>query len=70
MGDEHINKIIENALTINAFHMVIFCATEAEIDKLKQKYHAYKNVIIVDSVYRFSDVADFMLGLQGGEKDA
>lgn len=70
MGDEHINKIIENALTINTFHMVIFCATEAEIDKLKQKYHAYKNVIIVDSVYRFSDVADFMLGLQGGEKDA
>lgn len=70
MGDEHINKIIENALTINTFHMVIFCATEAEIDKLEQKYHAYKNVIVVDTVYRFKDVAEFMLSLQGGEKDA
>lgn len=28
MGDEHINKIIENALTINTFHMVLFCAAE------------------------------------------
>lgn len=70
MGDEHINKIIENALTINTFHMVIFCATEVEIDKLKQKYHAYKNVIVVDTVYKFNDVAELMLSLQGGEKDA
>ena len=70
MGDEHINKIIENALTINTFHMVIFCATEAEIDKLKQKYHVYKNVIVVDTVHKFIDVAELMLSLQGGEKDA
>lgn len=70
MGDEHINKIIENALTINTFHMIIFCATEAEISKLKQKYHTYKNVVVVDSVYKFNDVAEFMLSLQGGEKDA
>lgn len=27
MGDEHINKIIENALTLDSFHLVIFCAT-------------------------------------------
>jgi hypothetical protein len=67
MGDEHINKIIENALTINTFHMVIFCATTGEIKKLQEKYRAYKNVIVVDTEYKFSDVADLMQNLQGGD---
>lgn len=67
MGDEHINKIIENALTINTFHMVIFCATTDEIEKLQEKYRAYKNVIVVDTEYKFSDVADLMQNLQGGD---
>ncbi|MCC8027155.1 MAG: SIR2 family protein [Clostridium sp.] len=70
MGDEHINKIIENALTINTFHMVLFCATEGEIKKLKEKYYAYKNVIVVNNTYKFSDVADLLLNLQGGDGDA
>ena len=70
MGDEHINKIIENALTINTFHMVIFCATEGEIVKLKEKYQACKNVIVVDRMYKFGDIAKFMLSLQGGDDDA
>lgn len=70
MGDEHINKIIENALTINTFHMVIFCATDDELKKLQEKYHAYKNVIVVERTIKFKDVAEFMLGLQGGDKDA
>lgn len=66
MGDEHINKIIENALTINTFHMVIFCAVDSEIPKLKEKYKTYKNVIVFDQVHTFRDVADLMLELQGG----
>lgn len=70
MGDEHINKIIENALTINTFHMVIFCAKKEEIEKLKEKYHAYKNVIVVDKEYKFNDVADLLLNLQGGDCNA
>lgn len=64
MGDEHINKIIENALTINTFHMVIFCASNGEIKKLQEKYHMHKNVIVVDKEYKFRDVADLMLELQ------
>ncbi|MCM1498753.1 MAG: SIR2 family protein [Clostridium sp.] len=67
MGDEHINKIIENALTINTFHMVIFCATDDEIRKLQEKYRAYKNVIVMDKEYKFSDVADLMQNIQGGD---
>lgn len=67
MSDEHINKIIENALTINTFHMVIFCATAAEIKKLQEKYKAYRNVIVVDREYKFCDVADLMQNLQGGD---
>ena len=61
------DKIIENALTINTFHMVIFCATVAEIKKLQEKYKAYRNVIVVDREYKFCDVADLMLNLQGGD---
>lgn len=67
MGDEHINKIIENALTINTFHLVIFCATTGEIKKLQEKYRIYKNVIVVDQEYKFSDVANLMQNLQGGD---
>lgn len=70
MGDEHINKIIENALTINTFHMVLFCATEGEIVRLKDKYYTYKNVIVVDKKSKFNDVADLLLSLEGGDCDA
>lgn len=67
MGDEHINKIIENALTINTFHMVIFCATNAQIKQMQEKYQVYKNVIVADKEFKFSDVADLMQNLQGGD---
>lgn len=70
MSDEHINKIIENALTINTFHMVIFCATSEEINKLQNKYRTYNNVIVVDTVHTFKDVAELLLNLQGGDKIA
>ncbi|MDU7031056.1 MULTISPECIES: SIR2 family protein [Robinsoniella] len=69
MGDEHINKIIENALTINTFHLIIFCATSGEITRLKEKYYAYKNVIVVNTEYKFNDVAELLLKLRGGDKD-
>lgn len=61
MGDEHINKIIENALTINTFHMVVFCATKDVITNLKKKYSSYRNVIVLDEEYKFNDVAELML---------
>lgn len=67
MGDEHINKIIENALTINTFHMVIFCVDDLLISYLKEKYRVYKNVIVVDEKYTFRNIADLMLNLQGGD---
>lgn len=70
MGDEHINKIIENALTINTFHLVIFAATAKEIERLKYKYYTYKNVIIVNKEYKFNDVANLLLSLQGGDDNA
>lgn len=70
MGDEHINKIIENALTINTFHMVLFCATEGTIKRLKEKYYTHKNVIVVDKEYKFDDLADLLLNLQGGDRNA
>lgn len=70
MGDEHINKIIENALTIETFHLVVFCATKDLISQLKEKYKIYKNVIIVDEVYSFEAIAGFMQSLQGGEDNA
>lgn len=67
MGDEHINKIIENALTINTFHMVIFCATAEDIKKLQEKYKTYKNVIVMEQEYKFCDVADLMKNIQGDD---
>lgn len=66
MGDEHINKIIENAMTINSFHLVIFCATEDEIKNLAKKYESYDNVIVKEEVFKFADIADFMNDLRGG----
>lgn len=63
MSDEHINKIIENALTLNTFHMVIFCATGDEIIKLQKKYKAYRNVIVMERTYKFCDVANLMQNL-------
>ena len=68
MGDEHINKIIENALTIETFHLVVFCATDDLILQLKEKYKVYKNVIIVDEVYNFEQIGEFMQSLQGGDE--
>jgi UDP-N-acetylglucosamine:LPS N-acetylglucosamine transferase len=64
MGDEHINKIIENALSINTFHLVIFCADSNLITELKEKYKSLHNVIIYDDVCYFSGLADILNNLQ------
>lgn len=71
MGDEHINKIIENALTINSFHLVIFgCGEDAVIQELKNKYKTFKNVIVLDESYTFKQVAELLLSVQGGNINA
>lgn len=71
MGDEHINKIIENALTINTFHLVIFaCGSEDMINNLKKQYQKFQNVIIIDESYTFEKVADLLLSLEGANADA
>ena len=56
-GDEHINAIIRNALSINTFHLIVFCVNESEIEKIKIKYSDYKNVIVFESPTAFGDIA-------------
>lgn len=69
MSDEHINKIIENALTLNTFHLVIFCAKEDEIKELNQKYCSNKNVIIYDEICTFEGFAEILESLDGDERN-
>ena len=56
LGDEHINKIIENALSINTFHMVLFCVSEKDIENAKERYKDYKNVIVYYLPTCFCDI--------------
>lgn len=70
MGDEHINKIIENALTINTFHLIIFAhGPEDTINNLKEKFEIFQNVIILDESYSFAQVAELLLSIEGGNID-
>jgi hypothetical protein len=70
MGDEHINKIIENALTIISFHLIIFgCGKSELISELKNKYAAFHNVIVLDDSFTFKQVADILLSVEGGTLD-
>lgn len=67
MGDEHINKIIENALTITSFHLIIFAYGKQKlINELKSKYAIYHNVIVLDDSFSFEQVADLLLSIEGG----
>lgn len=71
MGDEHINKIIENALTITSFHLIIFgCGKPEFISELKSKYATFHNVIVLDESFTFKQVADILLSVEGGTLNA
>lgn len=48
LNDEHINKIIENALLINSFTMIVFCYGETQIKEIGEKYKNFSNVIVYD----------------------
>lgn len=46
LKDEHINKIIENALLINSFTMIVFCYGKEQIEEIKEKYKNFSNVLV------------------------
>lgn len=58
LGDDHINKIIENSLSIKSFTLIIFFfGGISEHELLKSKYSNYDNVIIYGNNYNFKKVA-------------
>lgn len=46
LRDEHINKIIENALLINSFTMIVFCYGNEQIEEIKERYKNLSNVLV------------------------
>lgn len=69
LGDEHINKIIENALTINTFTLVVFAYSDELIKIQKTKYKDCPNVIVYNDPTSFSDFGDILFKLSGKEND-
>ena len=64
LGDEHINKLIENALSIPSFTLLIFGFNDEQISGLKNSYSKHPNVIVCDEPKSFSDVADFIANIE------
>jgi len=65
LGDEHINKVIENALSINSFTMIIFAyGNDDFVSSLKQKYIDFPNVIIYNQSVNFADIGAILLKLR------
>lgn len=65
MGDAHINKIIENALTIDSFTLILFMALPNEIEEMREKYKEMKNVHVYDESADFSVLADLLNNIKG-----
>ena len=70
MGDEHINKIIENALAISSFHLIVYCFAESDITKVINRFGTLDNVIIVGPKATFKMLTNFIndLGENSNEK--
>ena len=65
LADEHINKMIENALAINTFTLLIFGFNENQIKSFKKKYSQYQNVLVFPESKTFSQLTDLLSGLEG-----
>lgn len=63
LSDEHINKMIENALSINTFTLVVFGYNEREIENLKERYNRYNNVIVYPEGKTLLTLSEFILNL-------
>ena len=57
LRDEHINKIIENALLINSFTLIIFAYGDEQIKSLEEKYKHYDNAIVYNENTDFEKLA-------------
>lgn len=65
LSDEHINKLIENALSINKFTLIIFGFKEKQIRDFEHKYDKYNNVLIYPDGTTFEGLANLLLELEG-----
>ena len=67
LADEHINKLIENALAINTFTLLIFGFNEHEIEYFNKKYEQYQNVVVYPESKTFSQLTDLLLEIEGAK---
>lgn len=68
LADEHINKMIENALSINTFTLLIFGFNKSEIEYFEKKYSQYQNVVVYPEPKTFSQLTDLLLGIEGAKQ--
>lgn len=69
MNDEHINKIIDNALLINSFTLIIFAYPDEQIKTLKEKYESFENVIVYDKSTTFKQLSQILKSITGEENE-
>lgn len=69
MGDEHINKIIDNALALNSFHLIVYCFSDDDVKSVQKRYESYENVIIVGPKKTFKCLASKLISLGGLNSD-
>ena len=65
LGDEHINKLIENALAINTFTLMLFAFNEEQVAEFKSKFDKYGNVLVYPEPKSFSELSDAISKIQG-----
>ena len=65
LGDEHINKLIENALAINTFTLMLFAFNEKQVAEFKSKFDKYGNVLVYPEPKSFSELSDVISKIQG-----
>ena len=66
LGDEHINKIIENALTINSFTLIIFMVgIEESIKKMQERFRNNHNVMVFDESTTFNELTNILNQING-----
>lgn len=65
LSDEHINKLIENALSINTFTLLIFGFSEDGIEVFREKYKKYPNVVVYPEPTTFEGLADLLSAIEG-----
>lgn len=67
LKDEHINKIIENALLINSFTMIVFCYGKEQIEEIKEKYKNFSNVLVYSENATLENITKIIGKTDGNE---